>query len=384
MGSILADKSTTTEAGLPPKQTQRLFSDMLGEVMKSMQQILESLEPGSDAHSHHLQVARVVVSDIKSYAGDFRPLIDFFIHPSSSYWPHDGDPNLYGAGIISYCIKLAQQPEKTSYELFYYLHSGWKNALISDRMDNYIACIKQGMRWWEFTKLMLSDFIPAVLSVGFSSSGWLLSSSFLPAITSRITRQLAIPDVNSALAFELLLNIFKIIMNGTITQARLFTHTLSGAHPLHRGILSVVFNFWFTIALPMRGYAVQHDQEAALEEVTDPLSSFIYHALHAFESGEKDMQHPEGQLDVRRGKYVEHFAKSMSKEIKETWEFEDEEGFAVVVKGRGTERSSVVRGRETLGEVLGAGVAVYEAAYENKDAVEVVGEENVYVRGVYV
>lgn len=384
MSSILIDKTTETEVGLTQKQTQRLFSDMLGEVMKSMQSLLETSEPGSDLHSYHLQVARVVISDIKSYASDFRPLIDFFIHPSKYYWPHDADPSLYRPGLIAYCLRLEQQPDKAAFELYYYLYSGWTKALAQNRMDNFRSCIRTGMKWWDFTKFMLSDLIPAIVTTGFNSSAWLLCSIFLPAITSRLIGHLEDTDHKAAWVFESLLNVLKMIMNGTIMQIQLYERNLLGAHPDHRGILSVTFKFWFAIALPMRQYATRHSQEAALEEVTHPLSSFIYHTVHAFQTGDHFIQVPEGQFDVHAGRYTNDFVKHIMGDIRDNWQFSDEERFRVAVKTRSNECSAVTVFRDSLREVLEVDLDLYECAYTNKGDVPVEKMRNVYIDELYM
>ncbi|PVH83750.1 hypothetical protein DL98DRAFT_569489 [Cadophora sp. DSE1049] len=384
MSSILIEKTTETEVGLPQKQAQRLFSDILGEVMKSMQKLLESLEPGSDLHNYHLQVARVVIAGIKSYASDFRPLIDFFIHPSKSYWPHDADPSLYRPGLIAYCLRLEQQPDKAAFELYYYLHSGWTKALVHSRMDNFRSCIRTGMKWWDFAKFMLSDFVPAIVATGFNSSAWLLCSIFLPAISGSLIGLLEDTDHKATWVFESLLNVLKMVMNGTIMQAHLYERNLLGVHPQHRGILAVTFKFWFAIALPMRQYATRHSQESALEEVTDPLSSFIYHSVHAFQTGDRFIQVPEGQFDVHKGKYTDGFVKHIVGDIKDNWQFSDEQCFGVAVKTRSNECSAVRMFRDSLKEVLEVDLELYECAYPNKQDVLVEKMRNVYIDELYM
>ncbi|CZT01917.1 uncharacterized protein RAG0_09305 [Rhynchosporium agropyri] len=386
MSSILIDKTSDADVGLPQKQTQSLFSEVLGEVMKSIQTHLESLDPGSDLHSHHLQVARVVVADIKSYASDFRPLTDFFVHPSTYYWPHDGDPSLYRAGLVAYCLRLEQQPDKAAFELYYYLHSGWTLALVSNRMDNFISCIRTGMKWWDFTKFMLSDFVPAIITTGFNSSAWLLCSIFLPAISSRVISLLDTKDNKSAWVFESIVNILKMIMNGTIMQTRLYERSLLGMHPDHHGILAVAFRFWFAIALPIRQYATRRSQDEVLtlEEVADPLSSFIYHAVNTFQMNDPFIYVPEGQFDVHKGKYTDKFVKHIVADIKENWQFSNEDCFAVVVKTRSNELSSVTRFRESLREVLEGNLERYECAYPNKEDVRLEKVENVYIQDLYI
>ncbi len=82
MSSLLIEGRTGAEMSLTPRDAQRLFSDMLGEVMKTMQRTLESTEPGSNSQKKYVEIVQLIVEDIKSYAGDIKPLSDFFIHPS--------------------------------------------------------------------------------------------------------------------------------------------------------------------------------------------------------------------------------------------------------------------------------------------------------------
>lgn len=373
MSTLLLEENTDTDIGISHRDAKRLFSDMLGEIMKSMQQVLESLDPTSNQHKTYLEFARAVVTNIKCYANEFRPLTDYFIHPSTSYWPSDDDPNLYAAGIISYCIRLGQQPQRTSFELFYYLHGGWKNALISGNMQNYTSHIKKGLKRWEFSKFIFSEFVPAILDAGFNAGGWLLCQSFLPAFSSKIRRLLDKLDGNTTWVFEHMINILKIIMNGTNMWARNFGHNIQAVHPDHRGILCTAYKFWFSVAPCMRQYIERHPELTAdLEEVTDPLSSFIYNSLQTFSTGELEPPFPllTGQFDTMKGKYTDKFTAVMVQDIQEHWSFIDEDGFAVIVRNRGREKSDVQVVRDTLGEVLGGEVAGYEALFEDKESIE--------------
>ncbi|PBP15589.1 Mus7/MMS22 family protein [Diplocarpon rosae] len=383
INSILVDNLSDLEVGLSQKKAQNIFADILGKLMDSVQKFLESLEPGSDLHTYHLKFARVVVADIRSYA-EFVKIPDFFLKSSSHFWPCYGDPAMFGAGLISYCLKLAQQSDRVSQQLFHYLFNGWKSAIVSTRLDSYTSCIRKGMKWWEFTKFMLAELLPAFIVTGFKSSGWLLCSTFLPAITKRVVRILENTDSKSSWVFENLLNILKMVMNGAIVLARQFNYRLNGVHPNHRGILSVTFKFWMAIALPMRQYAIRHSQEDALEEVTDPLSSFIYSALHTFHTSEPNVYHPDGQFDVHQGKCTDAFAANVTQDIQESWDFQDEEGFEVVVRGRAQECSAVQEVGETLGRVLEVDIERYECAYPNKEAISLPVRRNVFLGDLYV
>ncbi|OWP02344.1 hypothetical protein B2J93_3132 [Marssonina coronariae] len=382
INSILKDNVSDLEVGLSQKKAQNVFADILGNLMDSIQHFLESLVPGSDLHEYHLQVARVIIADIRSYA-EFVKIPDFFLKSSSHFWPYYGDPAMFGAGLISYCLKLAQQSDQVAQQLFHYLFNGWKSAIVSNRMGSYNSCIRRGMKWWEFTKFMLSELVPALLVTGFKSSGWLICSTFLPAVTKRVIRLLENTDSKSTWVFENLLNILKMVMNGTVMLLRQFNYGLNGVNPSHRGILSVTFKFWFAIALPMRQYAIRHSQEEALEEVTDPLSSFSYSALHTFHTDEHNIQHPYGQFDVHKGKCTDGFSSNVIQYIKESWDFQDQEGFKVVVRGR-TQECSAVHVGEMLERVLEMNIERYECAYPNKEGVSLPMKRNIFVRDLYI
>lgn len=364
MSTIILEKTSDLKLGLPHKQAQRLFSDMLGEVLNAIQKTLESQEPSSKEHLAYLEFARSVITDIKCYVGDFRTLTEFFVHPSNHYWPHDADPNLYAAGIVSYCIRLAQQPEKTSFELFYYLHGGWKTALISGRMASYQSCVRKGSKRWEFASFMLSEFVPAILEAGFESGGWLLCSTFLPSLVHHITVLLDKDNDKSQWVFEQMINLLKIIMIGITAKAQQFQDLPGGVHPQHRGILSVVFNFWFALAAPMRQFVERNpEQESSLEQVTTALSTFIFQAIQSFHDSEAEIFPPAGHLDIKKGRFTDRFSEVITKDIKDNWDFVDDWGFEIVVRGRLKEESLVQRGRDILGEVLERDVQRYRAFF---------------------
>lgn len=378
------DDVTDAEVGLPLKQAQRLFSDMLGVVTSSMQRLLESLTPGSNLHNYHLQVARVVISDIRSYASDFSTVPDFFLKESAHYWPHYDDPAMYGAGLISYCLRLARQPDKTTMGLFYYLTNGWKTSLVSNRMRGYIGCIRKGMKRWEFTKFMLADLIPALITTGFRFSGWLMCSAFLPAISNQVVLLLENADSKSEWVFEKLLNILKMIMNSTSILAQRHDGNFTGVHPCHRGILAVTFKFWFAVALPMRQYATRHSQEAALEEVSDAFSTFVYNAIHSFHVGSSHISLPAGQFDEHPAKHTDKFVAALAQEIRDSWEFKDPEGFSVVVRGRANECSAVQMYGETLKQVLEVDLEVYEAVFPDKQGRVLPARRNGFLENLYL
>ncbi|RKF56176.1 putative mus7 mms22 family protein [Golovinomyces cichoracearum] len=368
MSNILIENSSESETGLTQKQARRHFSQMLGEVLKSMQKVLETLDPNTERHRIYLNFARSVITNIKRYASDFRHLTEFFIHPSAHYWPHDADPNLYVAGIVSYCVRLSKQPEKTSFELFYYLHNGWMNAVINDRLEEYTNYIEKGMKRKEFTQFMLSEFIPVILEVGFSMDGWLLCNTFLPTIKYRIFRILETSGPDSAWALEQFLNILKIIYNGTSNLIKRFPNELRGAHPDHRGILAVLFQFWMQNSATIRQYMERHPHMTqSIRKITDPLTGFIFHALRSFERNEMCQNYPFSKYDFQTGKYHNKFITFFTREISECWQFSDESHFQVVIKSRSRESSKMFLFENTLKEVLCGEIAIYESLFEYRE-----------------
>ncbi|RKF61516.1 putative mus7 mms22 family protein [Erysiphe neolycopersici] len=381
MSNLLTESSIEVIVGLKKKHAQRYFSDILGEVMNFMQQTLESLDSSSDRHRTYLNFTRGVITNIKRYASDFRSITKFFIHPSAHYWPDEADPNLYAAGIVSYCVRLGQQPEKTSFELFYYLHSGWMNALMTHRLNEYSSYLIKGMKCKEFAQFMLVDFIPAILEVGFRMNDWLLCSTFLPTLGYRIRRLMDSPGPNSLWAFEQFLNILKIIINGTINLLQKFPSydDIRGAHPEHRGILAVTYQFWMQNASTMCQYMENHPQiTRIINQVTNLLNSFIYKALESFEPDYKKATTPDqfssSSLplsskfeNLSTGKYHDKFIDFLTHEILDCWQLSSSPPFRVIIRTRSREFSPEFMFPHTLKEVLQGELPVYLNLFECLD-----------------
>lgn len=341
-----------------------------------MQRSLESLEPLSQTHKDFVETLQPIVADIKCYASGIAPLIDFFVHQSKHYWPPDTDPTMLEAGIVSYCLRLGQ-PGKISTGLFYFLHGAWQKALTSGTMTNYIQCIKKTLRRWDFADLMLAEFLPAVISIGFRADGWILCSTFLAPLTKRVSRLLETFDNRSERAFEHLVNLLRLIMNGIIHQHR----TRGGVQSTNRGIISVAMKFWLAISVPMRQYIERHPSSTAtLSEVSDPLTHFIWHALQSFHSSEPEFWNPTGQIDVRKSKHFDEFVAVFEGDIRDNWEFEDGQGERVVVKAaRSGERSEMLWFEWSLKEVLESEIGMYRVLYPSGHEVDLGGKRSCFV-----
>ncbi|KAI1005019.1 hypothetical protein K3495_g3198 [Podosphaera aphanis] len=365
--NMLLEGPIEVETGLPKIQAQRHFSEILREVQGSMQQVLESLEPSSRTHIEYLNFARSVITSIKCYASGFRSLSEFFIRPSAHYWPHDADPDLYAAGIVSYCVRLNQQPEKTPFELFYYLYSGWTSALVSNRVEEFKVYIKTGMKQREFTHFMLLEFVPAILEVGFSLNGWILCSTFLPAIAHRLGRLLETIGPESHWASQQFMNILRFVMNGIIKH---LSYHPRGVHQEHRGILAVTLQFWMQNAAALRQFIERNPASAgSIKEIINPLSTFIYTSLQSFSRGETSPPCVLTECAATRGRFTARFVADLTREIQECWHFPDATKHSVIVKARSRETSAEQSFGVTLGEVLRGEVATYEVLFEDQSRI---------------
>ena len=267
------------------KLPQRDFSFVLKEVLDSMQHDLESMVAGSTLHEQYMRFCQGVVEDIRSRGSEILPLTDFFVTPSASYWPEEGDPRLFAAGIISYSLRLREQPGRTSSELFHYLYRGWRSDLIHRRLKNHISYITKGLKHWSFTEFALTNFVPAALQLGFGSEfGWILCSTYLPPLADRISKLLERNDSEARATLNHLTTIFKLIMNGCIQQRSRWQTTIKGIHPLHRGIVAVGCQFWLSLVPAINGYVDRHPQDSVLiGDVNTALVTFAQETVRAFD-----------------------------------------------------------------------------------------------------
>jgi hypothetical protein len=358
---------------LSARERQSLLSVILKNTMDSMQQQLESMIPPSTSHTNYVKFCQYVASHLRAYTNNIRPLTDFFIRHSIHYWPKGDDPHLYAAGIVSYSLRLQEQPGKTSFELFHYLYSGWKNDQMHHRMNSHVMCVRKGMKNWSFTEFMLANFVPATILVGFDTPmGAVLPKIYLPALAKRIPHYLQRNGAEGAICFAHLINILKIIINGiSILAANALVpdgvqngqRILVGEHGVrrdHQGIISIVCQFWIGICPALLDYVGVHPDEASLlDEVASPLNDFFRKAILYLDRNERngwDIY----QLDATVGDYVDRFVAALHDDIKNhwtIWRWAD----SVCIKFMGTREDggttvSLLEGVPTLEDVLKLGM----------------------------
>lgn len=279
------DWGTTTTNVFP----KRDFSYLLKQVLNSMERELRAMGPKSPRHMQYLAFCQGIVEDIRSRGGGIIALTNFFVKPSTYYWPEEGDPKLFAASIVSYSLRLDKQTERLS-ELFHYLYRGWRNDFTHGLLQNHVGYIKKGLKHWPFTEFVLTEFLPAALYVGFNMNfGWILCSNYLPPLADRISKLLKRDDSQAIATFSHLATILKIIMNGCMQQYSRWKKTLKGFHPLHRGIVSVACQFWLALLPAVNEYVDRHPNDSVLtDDVNNALATFARETVWAFCLTSKD------------------------------------------------------------------------------------------------
>ena len=343
------------------REIEILFSSMLLQVMETMRECLESMTYRTNEHDDYVTFCQEIASEIRSQGSDIRPLIEFFTRPSVHYWPEKSDPSLYEAGLVSYIIRLKEEPSNgTSNALFHFLYNGWKKQAANGIVRKHRHFIREGMRHWDFVQFMLTEFVPATLCVGFNAlGGWILNVTYLSVLASRIAKILDGNDANEAMAtFEHTLNLLKIIMNGLISlelRPDLQVEDLS----CDRGMMSIGCQFWLAVAKPLRNYAGHQtpEQSSKLSEILDAFEHFRSQLLLRM-NGSGDGDWGTRPFDVVEGQYTEGFVAIIERDIDLRWEvWEDRIKFII----GGPEGNSVLHRSDLcqlvrpLGEVLEAG-----------------------------
>jgi len=294
-----------------------------------MQSQLESMTPRSVGHIQYVEFSQSIISSIRARGSGIQPLRPFFGMESIAYWPDVSDPKLYTAGIISYALRLRDQPGKTSSELFHYLYSGWRNCLIIGQLDNHVAYIEKGMKYWDFMEFMLASFIPAALHIGFiCPGGWIIPSTYLPALANQVRRLLERGGIQGSATFGHMIDILRIIMNGILTQNGNWQNSGSdilGIHPEHRGMISSACQFWLSVSPDMKTYLTSHpdDERAAFfEDVSGSLTSFAETTLCSFMDSAMDFSGGSGNIGLfvlQEGPYMKNFVGIITDDVNNNW-----------------------------------------------------------------
>jgi hypothetical protein len=323
---------------LSEKQIQSLFSAALKSTMDSMQHQLQSMSPGSTAHTDYVKCCQDAVSSLRSYTSNIHPVTDFFLRASLCYWPKTHDPRLYAAGLMSYAFRLEDFSEKPSFELFHYLYSGWKNDQMLSRVNHHTKCVLQVLKKWAFTEYMLANFVPAIILAGFESAGGcLLAKNFLPILAQRTTHFLQRNGPEGASTFTHLINILKMIINGIRVRActeRQPWDFHDGIWRGHRGIVSITCHFWISIQPALNQYVELHPTETSvLDEITSSLDDYMSD-VRDWLAVKKDFSAcTREQFKVTTGEYVARFVAALQDDFEHNWAVVSEE--EIVLNGNG-------------------------------------------------
>ena len=314
--------------------TKSYLATLLKEVMGSLQMHLEAMMRGSPAHSRYMDFSREVISCIRSRASDIQPLTDFFATSSPYYWPKDTDPHQYVDGLVSYCLKLADDTSgKVSSELFHYLWRDWRSSFIKDEQGKHVEYIKQALKidhgrkkcieHFEFFEFLLKNYIPAALEAGFYSKfGWLVVQTYLPLLANKICYLFQKNYAQALVAFGHIVNLLKIIFNGVVNVDLTWEGgNIEGAHPKHRGIIAITAEFWLSIRQVLRGYVLVLETTVhyeAFSEVADALDTFIQHTISKFRYGH-GADFGIGHLCVIQGTHVRQFVAILDDDFNKLW-----------------------------------------------------------------
>lgn len=347
-----------------------------------MQRQLESVIPLAPDHSEYVEFCQDVVSHLRGFTNDIRPITGFFLQHSAHYWPKRDDPHLYAAGINSYSLRLHDQGSKTSFELFHYLYSGWKNDHLNSRIENHITCVQKGMKDWSFTEFMLCNFVPAAVLIGFSTAGgWILPSTYLPLLAKRSSHYLQRNGPEAATTFTHLINILKIIWNSIRVRAinagvprdltwwgQILQQKEDGINVAHQGIISIGCHFWISIQPVLLDYAQSHPTEAPiLDEIATPMNDFLRKAAYWLGLNKRDGWDTlnDDQLEVATGEFVERFVAALEDDIS-NWEVEGTQKCVRVNIGNRSVRVPSDDGILTLDEVLKLGLSYFGGISEEE------------------
>lgn len=297
----------------------------------------------SQPHHDYVTFVQQVVAEIRARASEYRTDMKFFLRTSPEYWPNKDDPNLYGAGLDSYChaLKSAEAPSKTEWELFYYLNNGWNNALRNSHMKRHMGHITKALSHTHFVRFVLRDFLPAVLHVSFNvKGGWVLGATYLPTVGCAVThciwgllateciREEFFLDSRTGESFKVFLHLTS-FLNIIVESIR--THlpnlTINGeVNPKHRGMLAVVYDIGFTILPCLIEYATKVQEQSMagyvyLDELRAVAGVLVNPTYQAFANLPSiPISFPEQQSQHRQ-----YFAPVMTEDVIKNWKVESDD-----------------------------------------------------------
>lgn len=351
MSNLLNDAKlrATICGGKSESEIKVQCSNILTQVMKSMKAYLIELGQSlSPSHKPYVHFVQNVIVQIRSYGSDIVPLPDFFVHSSASFWPNQGDPLYFLAGLRTYNLRLARGDPRVGPELYHYLYDSFKRDLVDKKLGWHTEMVGKISKNWDFFNFMLVWMIPAALQVAFGDqeeSGWLLCEAWLPAVLKRIPQFIhSLTENYSHNTFQLLMIIFRHMMNGTRSIYRKNDEGIRGINPDHKGVISIVCRFGSACLPAIDDYLVDNPGIEIPRVVVD-FKKFMFNSIDHFNTPGSISPYPNLQLfDIKVRADVSTYVGWINDDMSQKWGMHHAKPGVLIICGN-NDRSAV---REVL------------------------------------
>jgi hypothetical protein len=320
------------------------YSALLGDTMKAMQGHLEAMNPPiGRKYEAYLKTVHEIAADIKCHGADICHLPRFFLVSSSHYQPLEADPEFYRQGILNYCRRFSSQRERTSSELFHYLHGGWKKAFVGGKQTTlqHAYHLNKAMKNLDFMNFVLGELLPAILQTSFThmwSRASMIHIAYLKSLPYRVGQLLNGNETDARHCFRQVINVLRVIMNCLLARAEYSIMPMFWLPDLgERTIRTMACHFWLKVTPYLKNHVhrfrhTRPEDEHLLQELNRPF-------LHYLECMSKCMDVPyDSRTDwmiplwpIEEGRYSAYFKKFLEDDVKD---FRIESGKAAIKMGR--------------------------------------------------
>lgn len=168
------------------------FSTALQAAMQSVQNDLRTLASTGQHHEAYVSFVRRVISIIRAHGGDMCKIPDFFYEVSKEYSPPVQDPQLQVASIESYGIRLAENDQRATPQLFFYMYNNFKQALLNGKLGYEVGMLREGMRTDAILGFSLGKMLPAIFRAAATrQTAFVIFDVFCEAIRLRLSQSLS-------------------------------------------------------------------------------------------------------------------------------------------------------------------------------------------------
>jgi hypothetical protein len=323
-------------------QEKAMYEFLLVGIMKNMQKHLEAMDPPTGPNYEvYLQIVQEVAAKIRRHGTGICQLSRFFLVPSRHYRPPEGDPEFYTQGILKYCSHFSLRFKQTSFELFYYLLSGWKKALVTGqaKMHDHRKHIKRAMTETDFMLFLLNDFVPAIIQAGFRHL-WtrenIMYVAYLPRLADKIGDILNGDELRAQPVFEKVMNLLRIIWNCLLAR---YEHNVELMFPFpkaeERSVRTMACLFWLEVTPHLENYVRRVGKEDAFQELNLPFFHYLERIDdHLYPPHECKQDWISPLWPIEEGKCRAGFEKALEDDIRDN----------VLIEGS---RGAITIGRET-------------------------------------